>query len=192
MTVPVRLPIEARGQLGAREQVDAMREVQRRMGNGWILPTVALGGPTLIVAFTMLVGESLGRALFRNLFWIVLGLLYFFGLPLALRLNLRSFIRANPELGAIQLYRFTETGLELRGGPTEVSVAWPNVTEAVETKEVFLIFTGRTMAQILPRAAFMAAGQLEAVRELLRERLGERAHLLRRPGSLAEDGIVGN
>jgi hypothetical protein len=134
----------------------------------------------LIVALSLLAGESLERAVFRNVFWIVLGLLFFLGYPLAARFNLRSFIRANPELGATQLYRFTETGLDLRGGPADVSIAWPNVTEAVETKAVFLLFTGRTMAHILPRGAFAAAGQLDAVRELLRERLGERAHLLRR------------
>ncbi|MGH2400016.1 MAG: hypothetical protein ACRDF6_09225 [bacterium] len=43
---------------------------------------------------------------------------------------------------------------------------------------MFLLFTGRTIAHYVPRGAIAAAGQLEAIRGLLRERLGERAHLL--------------
>ena len=151
------------------------------MGNRWLVPAIALGGPAVIVTLHLLAGDSLERALFRNVFWIVLGLLFLLGYPLAVRLNLRSFVGANPELGAPQLYRFTETGVDLRGGPADVSVAWPNITEAVETKAVLLLFTGRTMAHVLPRGAIAAAGQLEAVRQLLRERLGERAHLLPSP-----------
>jgi len=135
----------------------------------------------VIVTLHLLAGESLERAVFRNVFWIVLGLLFLFAYPLTLRLNLRSFVRTNPELGAPQLYRFTATGVELRGGPADVSIAWPNITEAVETTAVFLLFTGRTMAHVVPRGAIEAAGQLEAVQELLRERLGGRAHLLPSP-----------
>jgi hypothetical protein len=172
------LPIEVRGGLTAREHLDAWRLVQRRLGTPWVVPAVFLGGPVLIVVLNLGAGKSFGHAVFQNIFWLLFGLFLFVGLPLCARFNLRSFLKANPELGASQLYRFTETGFETRGGPSEVSITWPNITEAVETKAVLLIFTGRTMAQIVPRGAIAAAGQLGAVRELLRERLGERAHLL--------------
>ena len=65
-----------------------------------------------------------------------------------------------------QLYRFTDAGVEIRGGPYEVTIAWPAILEAVETRAVFLLFTGRTIAHYVPRGAIAAAGQLEAVRGL--------------------------
>ncbi|MGH7516311.1 MAG: YcxB family protein [Gemmatimonadales bacterium] len=79
----------------------------------------------------------------------------------------------------VKATRASETGFETRGGPCEVSIAWSAITEAVETEAVLLLFTGRRMAQVVPRGAIAAAGQLDAVRGILQERHRERAHLLR-------------
>ncbi len=172
------LPLEARGRLTDREHLDALRVVGRRMGRGWIVPAVFLGGPALLVGASLLGGTSLAHAVLQNLFWIILGPLLFVGLPLGNRLGLRRFLRSNPEFGVDQLYRFTDHGLEVRGGPREITIAWPAMVEALETKSAFFLFTGPTMAEIVPRGPFVAAGRLEAVREVLRERLGARARLL--------------
>ena len=173
-----QLPIEVRGPLTDREFLDGLRVVERRMGRRWIRPVVCLGGPALIVILQVIAGKSLKIALFQNVFWIVFGLLLFFGLPLQVRFGLRSFLKDNPGLGDPQVYRFTDAGVEIRGGPYEVNIAWASILEAVETRAVFLLFTGRTIAHYVPRGPVAATGQLEAVRGVLRERLGERAHLL--------------
>jgi hypothetical protein len=111
-----------------------------------------------------------------NLFWIVLGpLMLFLGVPLTTRRTVRLLTKGNPPATAPQLYRFTETGFEERECPVEVTIAWSAITDAVETKAVLLLFTGRTTAYIVPRRALVAAGQLDAVRAFLRERLGTRA-----------------
>jgi hypothetical protein len=173
------LPIEVQGALTDREHLAAFRMVQSRLSSRWVAPALCLGGPALIVLLNLVAGRSLARTLFANLFWILVGPLYLFvGLPAATRYSLRAWRKANPELGAPQLYRFTATGFELRGGPSEVNIAWASIADARETDAVLILFTGRTMGQVLPRGAIEAAGQLDAVRALLRERLGERAHLL--------------
>jgi len=162
-----------------REHLAALRLVQSRLGSRWVAPALCLGGPALMVVLNLVADRSLTHALIANLFWILVGPLYLFvGLPAGIRHSLRAWRKANPELGSPQLYRFTETGFELRGGPSEVNIAWTSIVEARETDAVLILFTGRTMGQVLSRGAIEAAGQLDAVRALLRERLGGRAHLL--------------
>jgi hypothetical protein len=63
------------------------------------------------------------------------------------------------------------------GGPASIVVRNLMAGESL-ARAHFLRFTGRTMAQIVTRGAITAAGRLEAVRGLLRERLGERGHLV--------------
>ncbi len=136
----------------------------------------------MIIVTDLLAGLSLGQAHFANVFWILVGPIYlFFGVPIATRYSLRAWRNANPELGAPQRYRFTDTGFEPREGPSEVTIAWASIVEARETDAVLLLFTGRTMSQVLSRVSMEDAGQMEAVRALLRDRLGERAHLPRSP-----------
>ncbi|MFL5496811.1 MAG: YcxB family protein [Gemmatimonadales bacterium] len=172
------MPIEVRGQPTERDHLDALRVVRRRLPGRWLGPVLFLGGPVLIVVGSLVAGRSLKHALITNLFWIVLGpLLLLFGGPLATRRTARLLARSNPASTTPQLYRFTETGFEERECPVEASIAWSAMTDAVETKTLLLLFTGRTTAHIVPRRAIVAAGQLEAVRALLREHLGERAHL---------------
>jgi hypothetical protein len=179
LIVPARLPIEVRGRPTERDHLDALRVVRRRLGSPRLAPVFFLGGPALIVVMSLLAGRSLKHALIANVFWIVLGpLMLFLGLPLATRRTVRSLAKGNPAATSPQLYRFTDTGFEERECPVEVSIAWPAITDAVETKALLLLFTGRTTAYIVPRRALVSAGELEAVRALLRERLGERAHLL--------------
>jgi hypothetical protein len=179
MTIPTRLPIEVRGQLTERDHLDALRFVKRRYPSRWAAPSLFLGGPAVMVVMTVLGGMSLQRALIWNIFWIVVGpLILFFGLPRATRQSVRFLIKTNPAATAPQLYRFTESGFEERECPVEVGIAWSAITEAVETKSVLLLFIGRVTAYIVPRRTLVAAGQMEAVRGLLRERLGERARLL--------------
>jgi hypothetical protein len=178
VTAPIRLPIEVRGQPTERDHLDGVRVVQRRLHSRGLGAALSLGVPVLIVASSLLAGSSLKAALFANVFWIVLGLVVFLGLPVATRRTVRSVTRGNPAMTAPQLYRFTEDGFEERECPVEISIRWSAVTDAVETDSVLLLFTGRTAAFIVPRRALAAAGQLEAVRRLLRERLGERARLL--------------
>jgi hypothetical protein len=179
VTVPARLPIEVRGQLTERDHLDALRIMKRRFPSRWAAPTLFLGGPVVMVVMTVLGGMSLQHAVIWNMFWVVVGpLILFVGLPLSTRQTVRFLTKSNPAATAPQLYRFTESGFEERECPVEVSIAWSAVTDAVETKSVLLLFTGRTTAHIVPRRALVAAGQMEAVRRLLRERLGERARLL--------------
>jgi hypothetical protein len=178
LTEAARLPIEVRGQPTERDHLDALRVVERRLGSRWASPAVFLGGPMLFVGLSLLEGRSLSHAVLTNMFWIVMGLVFFLGLPIAARRTARSLIKCNPASTAPQLYRFSETGFEESECPVEVRISWSAVADAVETESVILLFTGRTSAYIVPRRDLAAAGQLEAVRALLRESLGRRAHLL--------------
>jgi hypothetical protein len=176
--VPARPPIEVRGQPTEGDHLDALRVVERRLGSRWVSPAVFLGGPTVFVAMSLLGGRSLEHAVLTNMFWIVLGLVFFLGLPIAARRTARSLIKGNPASTAPQLYRFSETGFEESECPVEVRIPWSAIADAVETESVILLFTGRTSAYIVPRRALADAGKLEAVRALLRGSLGNRAHLL--------------
>ncbi len=170
------MPIEARGRLTESDHLEAVRLVQRRLGDRWAAPVLFLGLPLVFVGMSMLGGLPLGHALIANVFWLVAGpLILFVGLPLGIRRTVKIVARDNPAATASQLYRFTESGFEERECPVEVSVAWSAVTDAVETKNLLLLFTGRTSAYIVPLRALAAAGQVEAVRGMLWEKLGDRA-----------------
>lgn len=178
MSAPTRIPIEARGRLTESDHLEALRVVQRRLSRRWEAPALFLGLPLLFVGMSMLGGLPLKHALIANVFWLVAGpLMLFVGLPLGIRRTVRIVARDNPAATAPQLYRFTESGFEERECPVEVSVGWSAITDAVETKNLLLLFTGRTSAYIVPLRALAAAGQVEAVRGKLREKLGDRARL---------------
>jgi hypothetical protein len=161
-----------------RDHLDAIRVVDRRQSSRWVTYAICLSIPTFFVVLSLLRGLSLREALVANVFWIVLALWMVLTLPFAARWAARSVIKGNPAATAPQLYRFTEAGFEERECPVEVSVAWSAITDAVETPSVLLLFTGRSSAFIVPARALAEAGQAGAVRALLRERLGDRAHLL--------------
>lgn len=173
------MPIEVRGQPTERDHLEALRVVQRRLPSRWVAPALFLGGPAAIVALSLIRGQSPEQALIGNLFWLVFGpLMLFLGLPLMTRRTARFVTKVNPAATAPQLYRFTEAGFEERECPVEVSIAWPAMTDALETDSLLLLFTGRTTAYLVPQRALAAAGQQEAVRALLRKHLGDRARIL--------------
>ncbi|HUR95880.1 MAG TPA: YcxB family protein [Gemmatimonadales bacterium] len=174
------MTIDVRGQPTAQDHWDALQVVQRRLGYRWVAPTLCVGGPALLVLVSLVSGRSFQHALFVNVFWIVLGGLILIAMPLTHRRNLRALLRGNPDATAPVLYRFTDRGFEERECPVEVSIAWPEIREAVETATVLLLFVGRTRAFIVPRRALEQADQLDSVRVLLHDRLGARA---RRVGS---------
>lgn len=180
-----RPPIEFRGQATPRDHLDALRVIERRHGSRWITPAICLGVPAFFVVMSLMGGKSLTEALIANVFWLVLFGLILLALPFAARWAARSVTKGNPATTAPVLYRFTEVGFEERECPVEVNVTWSAITDAVETKSVLILFTGRTSGFIVPERALVAAGQAEAVRALLRDRLGARAHLLQIPKKLS-------
>ena len=72
---------------------------------------------------------------------------------------------------------FTETGIEgstfFGGGVTK----WGGFIEVKETDTDFYFFTSPKASQFVPKSAFRDEGEIERLRHLVIDRIGNRAHL---------------
>jgi YcxB-like protein len=79
----------------------------------------------------------------------------------------RAYLRDGAE------YALSEDTFAVRGAMGEARLRWDACTRAMELPELFLLRLGNEL-HLLPKADF-AAGDVERVRALLRDRLGKRA-----------------
>ena len=80
-----------------------------------------------------------------------------------------------PALNGPQRYEFTADGLAISNAGVQNLVRWSAFVEAAETSEFFLLYYAKNCAYYLPRRIMGTEEQVDAVRRLLRERLGDRA-----------------
>ena len=74
-------------------------------------------------------------------------------------------------------YHLTKEGYTVTAGKSSASVNWESVLKAVESKQGFNLFVGRTLFVILPRRCFKTPTDIETTREFLRAALGNKANL---------------
>jgi len=167
-----RAPLDYRFEVDPAETVRASREVARGRGGPWLPWAVWL---ILLVEAVL---SLLSGARLRDLWLLgVAALLYgsiLLATPWLQRRRLRRLYAGTPSLREPQLYRFSDEGLEIRGGPATTSLGWAALVRAKETREFFLLFYNERCAYYLPKRAMSGPADEARLRALLDARLGSR------------------
>jgi hypothetical protein len=171
-------PIRLVYAVGDAEQRAAIRElVAGEPQVRWFRIGAALL-PIVMVTWSMSVGWSLGMALFRNVFWIVLAVLALtVYLPWTVRSIVRAIRRADPEWDREQAVTIGEQGIRLESAAETTEIPWTAVRRAVERPTIVLIYIGAARVLYLPSRIVSAQADLRELRRVLREKLDDRASL---------------
>ena len=155
------------------ETVRACRELRRRQAFAWVEWAV---WPALFIlaALYLLVGRD-WRALWPLGLVALVILLFQALLPLVQRWQIGRAYQATPNLRGAQAYRFSDAGLRITGGAATIELGWDSFVEVAETKEFFLFFYSKQCAYYLPKRVARDHSQRDALRALLRAKLGPRA-----------------
>ena len=98
--------------------------------------------------------------------------------PWVQRRQLRRAYAETPSLREPQVYRFSDAGLSITGGPATITLGWDAIVEALETEEFFLLFYSKQCAYYVPKRATGGIAEQGALRALLRRHLDTRASTL--------------
>jgi len=161
-------------------QYRATRAVVSRFGTtylGWIF---FVGVPMLLVIVKLCLGQDISApGAFGLPTWatVVGGLLFMLGLmPLLQLLNVSSMRRGNPSTGGVTTYTITPDGYSIQGGLFDTTLKWEAFLKAIETKEFILLYVSTRWAHFIPKA-IATSSDLEAIRTILRQKLGPKAQL---------------
>jgi hypothetical protein len=144
-----------------------------RIGFPIVLLAVLFGGRLLAgeLQFDLVSVVSLLPWLLFLVLWIVLlrwGEFY---------LAARRTRRLDPSAKGTLTRTFSAEGFRIDGAGQSVVLTWKGVHSAVETREFLLIFLNKACAYYVPKRLIPTPDELQAVRDLLRANLGERAQL---------------
>jgi hypothetical protein len=143
---------------------------------------IALVLPIVMVAWSLSAGWSLGLALFRNAFWIVLALLFLFAyVPWTVRSIVRAMRRADPDWRREQEVAIGADGIRIASSAETTEIPWSAVRRASETRDVVLLHIGARIL-FLPKRMVASQSSPAALRRLLRARLGPSARFSEEAG----------
>ena len=164
------------------EVAQALRQIARlRPQSAWrrrlpVLLTIMLAAAGLFLIVGVMTKGS--AALVGSLPWIAVlaaWLVLFRGG--AAWLTAWQMSRNNPHMLSGQTHVMNASGYAVACGGTSSTVTWDGVVQVTETPEFFLTFPVRNAAYYLPKRC-LTPGQMTDLRQMLRNRLGERAVLL--------------
>jgi len=87
----------------------------------------------------------------------------------------RRTLRLDPSARGTLTRTFTPEGFRIDGTGVSVDLRWHGMHSAVETQEFLLVFHNKLCAYYVPKRLIIAPHQLDAVRDLIRANLGDRA-----------------
>jgi hypothetical protein len=112
---------------------------------GWI--SIILGILCFVMAKTTW-GEA---ELPYTIMYVVVGLLFWFYIPVSLWLRAKATIRTNAVLSGTLHYEVSESGFHVTQGDEEGELPWDAIYKAISNKHQILIYTTRINAYIIPR-----------------------------------------
>ncbi|HWN11315.1 MAG TPA: YcxB family protein [Pyrinomonadaceae bacterium] len=75
-------------------------------------------------------------------------------------------------------YSFYGDHYDVSDGKSSARISWESVLKAVESRDSFNLFMGRTLFVVIPKRCFKAAVDIETLKSILRAALGEKTKLL--------------
>ncbi len=161
-------------------QYRATRAILNRLSSTYIAWGFFVGVPVLLVILMLCLGQDLFTPREYGLpTWAIPvgGLLFMLVfMPLIQCLNISSMRRRNPSVGGIQTYTITPDGYTIKGSLFDTTLKWEAFLKAIETKEFILLYVSTRWAHFIPKAA-ATASDLQAIRAIIREKLGTKAKL---------------
>lgn len=156
----------------ADDQRHAANAIARRIPLLRWLPLILLGVTIAMVTWSMSDGWPFGIALFRNVFWIVLTLVYFLlGVPVATWQAVKVMRKADPNWAEEQAIEFDDAGVRMASASSRFEFAWTEVRRVVETPHVWLIYVGTKLA-FVPLRVPAADGVVDELRSLIESGMG--------------------
>lgn len=148
------------------------RDRSGNRGRFWLFSLLFAVG---ILAALIGLRPNLGRVL---LWWFGLAAVVWLLGRLSPRLAARNFRRSNCCVRHPMERMLDAEGVHANCETTYSLVRWPGLRKAVETPDFFLFYVTPACAQYLPKRAFTSELEADAVRSLVREKLGQKAYLL--------------
>jgi hypothetical protein len=140
-----------------------------------------VGVPLLLLAIMLVTGSDVSRPSALGLpVWagLLLGPAFvILFLPLCHALNVWQMRSRNASVRGVLTFRVTDEGFESHGGSFDVTVRWEAIHRVVETKRFFLFYVSSTMAYFIPKTCIHLPEELQALRKIVYEAVGERAKL---------------
>ena len=115
----------------------------------------------------------------KNNAWATLTFFATISILLALDIYRRCFIQANKlkEIAKPSKTTFSEQGIESKTPTASSNRDWESYTKIYETGKDFVFFSQENVFATIPKRFFKNEGEIEALRELVGRKLGERAKL---------------
>lgn len=95
---------------------------------------------------------------------VVVGLVMLFGAPLLIRRGLAKAFRSNKRIQEQLRFTFTPDGYAIAGETFTGENNWSGLHRVQETKDMFLFYHSTLTMNLVPKRAFTAASDMEAVR----------------------------
>lgn len=171
------------------EHARLMRAVARYQLTGWFARSalaLVFGGLVLLMLMVSLLQprENLWNVWRAAAPWLAILGVWFALLRLGLPyLSARSFRRDNHCATHPMRRMVSAEGLRTECETTSTDVRWTGIHGVVETPEFFLFYVTPACAIQLPKRAIATPVELDRLRRLLREQLGQRANLQSSPGA---------
>jgi hypothetical protein len=100
--------------------------------------------------------------------------------PCLMRRTIAKYFDSSPSAGEECTLSLSEEGINAESALSSSFTKWPALAKVVESDSDILFYCGYKMSWFIPKSVFVAQNELDPVKELLRQSLGEKAHLLKR------------
>ena len=98
-------------------------------------------------------------------------------MPLFLRWNFRRQLKSFPAAQGVQTFTFNGEGLQITGSLGNSEIKWEAITKALESSNEFLFYISNNFSYFLPKRAFSSSEHQITWREVLKDKLGDKAKL---------------
>ena len=158
----------------------ASRAVIARLWTTYVAWVFFVGLPFALLIFLLATHRDITeRGAFGLPAWMlpVIGFLFMaLVMPLTTMLNVYSMRRRNPSLGN-QTWVLTPEQYSVSGPLFNTVMKWDAFIKAREARGFFLLYFSSRWAQFIPKSAVGSGDELRAVRSLIQQKLGSKAHL---------------
>jgi YcxB-like protein len=162
-----------------REHYRASREVARRIWTRWLgWGFAALALVLALLNYRAAAGRASALSVFLNVLpWIVLGAVWLGMIPILQWRAARKLPSRDASVQGPQERIVDAAGYHSRGNSVALDIPWHAMMRGIETTDFFLFFYNKQCAYYFPKRVISTA-QIESVRSLVREGLGDKAELL--------------